>query len=56
MRDYHLVVPSDCVASNTPEDGDHALHQIEQVLTGDITPSGELDLHALVRDASDPDH
>jgi nicotinamidase-related amidase len=52
MRDYRLVVPSDCVASNTPEDNQHALRQIEHVLKGDITPSGELDLDALVRDAS----
>jgi nicotinamidase-related amidase len=51
MRDYDLVVPSDCVASNTPEDNQHALHQIEQVLKGDITPSGDLDLDALRRHA-----
>jgi nicotinamidase-related amidase len=54
MRDYMLVVPSDCVASNTAEENRYALRQIEQVLKGDITPSGELDLDALVRRASDP--
>jgi nicotinamidase-related amidase len=52
MRDYHLVVPSGCVASTMREDTDYALRQIEQVLKGDITPSGGLDLDALVRDAS----
>jgi nicotinamidase-related amidase len=54
MRDYHLVVPSDCVVSNTEEENRYALHQIEQVLKGDITPSETLDLDALVRAASAP--
>jgi nicotinamidase-related amidase len=47
MRDYHIVVPSDCVVSNTVEENDHALRQIEQVLKGDITASPDLDLDAL---------
>jgi nicotinamidase-related amidase len=47
MRDYHLVVPSDCVVSNTVEENDHALRQIRQVLKGDIRASTELDLDAL---------
>jgi nicotinamidase-related amidase len=49
MRDYHVVVPSDCVVSNTVEDNDHALKQIQAVLKGDVTPSVDLDLDALVR-------
>lgn len=49
MRDFHLVVPSDCVASNSPEDNEHALRQMEKFLHADITPSTELDLQALVR-------
>jgi nicotinamidase-related amidase len=53
MRDYRLVVPSDCVASNTPEENANALQQIAHVLKGDIRPSPELDLDALVRDASE---
>jgi nicotinamidase-related amidase len=51
MRDYHLVVPSDCVASNTVKENRNALQQIERVLKGDITPSVKLDLKTLVRDA-----
>jgi nicotinamidase-related amidase len=47
MRDYHLVVPADCVVSNTVDENDHALRQIQQVLKGDITPSTDLDLHAM---------
>ena len=49
MRDYDLVVPSDCTVSNTPEENDYALKQIQKVLKGDIRPSHELDLQALVR-------
>ena len=47
MRDYHIVVPADCVVSNTVEENDHALRQIQQVLKGDITASADLDLEAL---------
>jgi nicotinamidase-related amidase len=47
MRDYHLVVPSDCVASIDPEDNRMALEQMKKVLKADITPSTELDLRSL---------
>lgn len=46
MRDFRLMVPADCVASNTPEENDHALHQMEKVLKADITVSDELSLNA----------
>lgn len=49
MRDFYLVVPSDCVASNDPEDNRHALQQIKTVLKADIRPSTELDLETLKR-------
>ncbi|HEU4520824.1 MAG TPA: isochorismatase family cysteine hydrolase [Thermoanaerobaculia bacterium] len=42
MRDYHLVVPSDCVVSNTPAENRYALEQMEQVLKADIRPSSRL--------------
>ena len=51
MRDYRLYVPSDCVASNDPADNEHALRQMEIVLKADITPSTELDLEAIKRQA-----
>ena len=54
MRDYHLVVPSDCVVSNTEEENRYALHQIAQVLKGDISASASLDLDALIGGASAP--
>jgi len=49
MRDYDLVVPSDCTVSNTPEENEYALKQIQKVLKGDITPSEELDLKELIK-------
>jgi nicotinamidase-related amidase len=49
MRDYTLIVPADCVASNTPDANRYALQQMAQVLKADITPSDALDLEALVR-------
>lgn len=47
MRDYRLVVPADCVASQDPADTQHALRQIQRVLKGDTTASAELDLAKL---------
>jgi nicotinamidase-related amidase len=49
MRDFNLVIPSDCVASNTAEDNAHALKLMEQVLHADTTPSIDLDLEELTR-------
>jgi nicotinamidase-related amidase len=51
MRDYHLFVPADCVASNEVEENLHALRQIETVLKADITPTTDLDLQSIRRAA-----
>lgn len=48
IRDYNLVVPRDCVASNTIEQNDHALEQLASVLKADVRPSAEIDLAALI--------
>jgi nicotinamidase-related amidase len=53
MRDFHLVVPSDCVASNSPAENQYALDQMQQVLKADTRPSDELSLEAMRRDAHD---
>jgi nicotinamidase-related amidase len=50
MRDFHLAVPSDCVAANTEEENSHALQQMHKLLKADIRPSAELGFEALVRD------
>lgn len=49
MRDLHLSVPSDCVASNTEEENSYALDQMHKVLKADIRPSTELSFDALAR-------
>jgi nicotinamidase-related amidase len=47
MRDYRLLVPRDCVASNSERENGHALEQMCRVLKADIRPSTALDLEAL---------
>ncbi len=47
MRDYHLIVPADCVASIDPLDNEYALRQMRDVLGADTTASTDLDLEAL---------
>jgi len=42
MRDYKLMTPSDCVASNTEQENRHSLEQMEKILKADIQPSTEL--------------
>jgi nicotinamidase-related amidase len=49
MRDFYLVVPADCCASNDPDVNERALRQMQRVLKADITPSDRLDLEALKR-------
>ena len=47
MRDFQIVVPSDCAASIQQEENEHALRQMQQVLKADIRSSTEIDLNAL---------
>jgi nicotinamidase-related amidase len=47
MRDFHLVIPSDCVASNTEEENQYALDQMANVLKADVRPSTEISFQAL---------
>ncbi len=49
MRDLHLAVPSDCVASNTEEENRYALDQMRKVLKADTRPSTDLSFQALAR-------
>ncbi|HEX2198063.1 MAG TPA: isochorismatase family cysteine hydrolase [Burkholderiales bacterium] len=43
MRDFHLVVPSDCIASATQADDRAALEHMAKVTKADIRPSTALD-------------
>ena len=49
MRDFRLVVPADCVASNTDEENRYALEQMRTVLKATVTPSTKLPLRKLMR-------
>lgn len=42
MRGLRIYAPSDCIASNTTEENDFALRQIETVLKGTVVPSDRL--------------
>jgi nicotinamidase-related amidase len=50
MRDYHLVVPGDCIASQTEDDDRYALAHMAKVTKADTRPSRDLDFNALVKD------
>jgi len=54
MRDFHLIIPSDCVASNTPEENRYALEHMCNVLKANILPLSELDWSTL-RQQAKPD-
>jgi nicotinamidase-related amidase len=49
MRDFHLVVPEDCVASNNEEENRYALEQMRKVLKADTRASEGLRLEDLAR-------
>lgn len=44
MRDFELVIPTDCVAANAAEENRHALEQMRRILKADIRPSTALEL------------
>ena len=54
MRDFKLFVPTDCVVSQTKEENEYALNQMEKVLKADIKPSTELNLEAMKTGADSP--
>jgi nicotinamidase-related amidase len=49
LRDFSLLVPADCVASNTAHENQHALEQMRKVLKADVRPSPEIDFAELTR-------
>ena len=48
MREYALIIPADCVASNTVRENTNALHLMQTVLKADVRPSTALDLPYLL--------
>jgi nicotinamidase-related amidase len=47
MRDYRLVIPRDCIASNNEAANQRALTHFRSILKADTTPSSDLDLESL---------
>jgi len=47
MRDYRLVVPSDCIASQTEDEDAFALAHMERITKADTLPSSEIDFSSL---------
>src|SRR6185503_4240904 len=47
MRDYHLAVPRDCIASQTEADDAYALTHMAKVTKADTRPSSQIDFLAL---------
>ena len=44
MREYNLIIPEDCIASNNDEDNQYALTMMKNVLSAETKPAKELDL------------
>ncbi len=42
MRNYKLIIPADCVASNTVETNEEAIHLMRDVLKADVSPSKDI--------------
>jgi nicotinamidase-related amidase len=42
LRDFKIVVPRDCVASNTAQDNDAALEMMAKILKADTRPAAEI--------------
>lgn len=51
MRDLRVVVPRDCVASNTAAENEAALNQMRGVLKCDTRSAAEVDFAALIAEA-----
>ncbi|MFL6337008.1 MAG: cysteine hydrolase family protein [Pyrinomonadaceae bacterium] len=47
MRDFNLVIPADCIASNDPRENEYTLKKMESLMDADISPSTELDFEKL---------
>lgn len=54
MRDFNVIVPRDCTASDDPEKHTLALRMMEELIRVDTRPSAELDLAQLNGRAGQP--
>ena len=53
MRDFNLLVPQDCIASETEADNQYALGYMSKILKADTRPSTDIDLKAMARQKLD---
>lgn len=51
MRDFHLIVPTDCVVSIESEDNERALDHMRKVLDVELSLSTDIDVEALAASA-----
>ena len=51
MRDFNLLVPQDCIASETEADNQHALRYMAKVLKADTRPSTDIDFKTMAGQA-----
>ncbi|HYX29274.1 MAG TPA: isochorismatase family cysteine hydrolase [Pyrinomonadaceae bacterium] len=49
LRDFHLIIPCDCVASQSESENERALKYMERVFEADVRSSDEIDLKTTVR-------
>jgi nicotinamidase-related amidase len=54
MRGYRLIIPADCVASQTVRENTNALHLMQTVLKADVRPSTALDLPHMLASPQPP--
>jgi nicotinamidase-related amidase len=47
MRDFDLIIPSDCVAAVETKENKHALEQLKRVVKADVRPSDKINFTAL---------
>ena len=47
MRDFNLVIPADCVASNDPSENEYSLRKMSDLMDADTRPSAEVDFRKL---------
>src|SRR4051812_20190228 len=52
MRDYNLVIPSDCIVSNTRKENDDALALMQKFLKAETPRGEEVDLRATAKAAA----
>jgi nicotinamidase-related amidase len=59
MREYNLIVPRDCVASQDPDENERVLKLMRRVHEANISPSTDVNLHELIdshQELSDSHH